>query len=471
MLLRVILLALLPCSLRLSAQGLSTNRVESSTNAPLVIAQRAPAGMPIRVLAGANGSVRALEIDGVGGTWIRGPLSIGALTGAQSNELVRISGVPDMQGKGLTISLQGTSSSSGLVIQDVGASGSDHAALVISSVANGSGTGIRLGGPQGGTRPALGTGIDVTGGTGIRYNALSAGTGIAVDIGGTAPPRRGVETVTSGTDNAGVVAHANTLGVGVIGSSRSIAFPVLGTFQRIGVVGHSATNSAVGADSSTGVFGIGLRGGTAGSATVTIGVHGLADLRTGTSTGTAIGILGRVQQSEAFSGLVVGGMFRSPEHGFALVTEGDIYLGSADDERPVALTRPALRLVDTRTTTFMYDLNASGVVVLRNVTLPPPNAAVEVQPQGSILDCTSRTAQRIAGDVDARLIGLMPTENGRVVMVCNVGHHDVIIVHNSQDAPEQQRISLSGEIDSSIKGAACTLFWYDGIDHLWRRVQ
>lgn len=471
MLLRVILLVLLPCSMRLSAQGLSTNRVESTTNAPLVIAQRAPAGMPIRVLAGANGLVRALEIDGVGGTWIRGPLSIGALTGAQSNELVRLSGIAEMQGKGLAISLQGTTTSSGLVIQDVGASGSEHGALVISSMANGIGTGLRLGGPQGGSRPTLATGIDITGGVGLRYNALTGGTGIALDIGGTLPPRRGIETVTSGTDNAGVVAHANTLGVGVVGSSRSLAFPVLGTFQRVGVVGHSATNSAISADSSTGILGVGLRGGTTGTSTITIGVHGVGDLRPGTSTGTAIGILGRSLQTEVQAGLLIGGLFRSPESGFALVAEGDSYLGSADEERPGSLNRPALRLQDTKTTTFMFDINATGVALLRNLALPPATTVVTLQPQGSIADCSARSAQRIMGDSDARLIGLMPTENGRVVMVCNVGHHDVLVVHDSQDAPEQQRINLPGGVDGAIPVAACALFWYDGIDRQWRRIQ
>lgn len=471
MILLVIMCALLPCSVRLSAQGFSTSRVESTTNAPLVIAQRAPVGMPIRVLTGAGGSIRALEVDGAGGTWLRGPVSIGQYTGATSNELLRIASLPPLGGVGLVISMLGSTTSSGLSITDVGLTGSDHAGLLISSQANGSGTGIRIGGSTGTLRPTLATGIDITGGTGLRYNALSSGTGTAIDIGGTQPPRRGIEVTVSGTDNVGLIAHANTIGTGIIGSSRSLSYPTVGPYPRVGVVGLGATNSSVGSDSCTGVVGIALRGGTAGASTISIGVHGQADARPGMSTGTTIGVLGRSYASSTSSTLAIGGLFRSPLHSYALVAEGDVYLGSSSDARPRELDKLGLAAASTGSTTHVFDLNASGRVRMQTVCMiDAPNEQAVLQ-AGTIVACVTHATQRLRGIQGARITGITPEDQGRIVQLCNVGVDDLLLVHADPATPAQSQFVLPRSADGVLVSDTCSWFWYDNVAQGWRRIQ
>ena len=471
MLLVAVILALLPCSVRLSAQGLSTSRVESSANAPLVIAQRAPAGMPIRILAGAGGLTRALEIDGTGGTWLRGPVSIGALTGAAPLEVMRLSTIAATDGKGMVVSLNGCSTSSGVVIADIGMTGSDHAGMMLSSAANGVGTGLRIGGPSGANRPTLATGIDITGGVGMRYNALSSGTGTALDIGGSVPPRRGMEVVAAGSDHIGVIAHANTLGVGLVGSSRSLSYPTVGPFARVGVVGHSATNSAVSMDSSTGMLGMGLRGGTSGASTVTIGVHGIGDLRSGSSTGMAVGVLGRALQNDNSGGLLIGGLLRSSASGYAIVADGDVYLGGASDERPSDLSRPSLALQSAAPTTHVFNLRVTGMHQLRAISIVPSNVTINITAAGSVVDCGDRSAQRITGPLGARIIGITPVGNGRLVQLCNIGTQDMVLVHDDQTAPMQTRLQLTREVDGVLPSSSCMWLWYDDEVDRWRHIQ
>lgn len=471
MVLFAIICAFLPCSVRLSAQGFSTSRVESTTNAPLVIAQRAPVGMPIRILTGAGGSIRALEVDGAGGTWLRGPVSIGLFTGASTSELLRIASLPPSGGVGLLISMLGSTTSSGLSIMDVGLTGSDHAGLLISSQANGSGTGIRIGGPTETLRPTLATGIDITGGTGVRYNALSSGTGTAIDIGGTQPPRRGIEVTVSGTDNVGLIAHANTIGTGIIGSSRSLSFPTVGPYPRVGVVGLGATNSSVGIDSCTGVSGIAIRGGTAGAGTISIGVHGQADARPGMSTGTTIGVLGRSYASTTSPTLAIGGLFRSPLHGYALLAEGDVYLGSASDAQPRELDKLGLAATSLRSTTHVYHLNASGSMRMRTMCMiDAPNEQGILQ-AGTIVSCEAYATQRVRGTQGARIVGISPEEQGRVVQLCNVGIDDLLLIHADPTTPAQSMLLLPRALDGVLVSATCSWFWYDTVAQGWRRVQ
>ncbi len=470
-LLILIAVALIPCSVRLSAQGLSTNRVESTTNAPLVIAQRAPAGMPIRVLAGAGGSIRTLEIDGMGGTWMRGPLSIGHYTGAAPSELVRVASIPTTNGKGLVISLSGASTSSGLLISDIGLTGTENAGLVLSSVANGTGTGIRLGGGQGSMRPTLSTGIDITGGVGIRYNALISGSGTAIEIGGTQPPRRGMEIVAAGNEHVGIIAHANTEGTGIIGSSRSLAYPTVGPYLRVGVVGHSASNSTAATDTCTGLLGIGIRGGGAGSTTITMGVHGTADLRAGGSTGIGIGVLGRAIASEHSGTLTIGGLFRTTDRGLAIVADGDVYLGSADDVRPPGLNRTALALLSTHTTTHTFDLNVSGELSHRTARLLPAPDEDVIEVAGTVVQCTEYAARRIQGGLGARVTGLSPVNAGRIVLLCNVGQNEITLVHEELAVPNGQRLWLPDALNADIRPGACSWFWYDSSTQRWRRIQ
>jgi hypothetical protein len=470
-LLILIAVAFIPCSVRLSAQGLSTNRVESTTNAPLVIAQRAPAGMPIRVLAGAGGSIRALEIDGMGGTWMRGPLSIGENTGATPSELVRVASIPTANGKGLVISLSGASTSSGLLISDIGLTGTENAGLVLSSVANGTGTGIRLGGGQGSMRPTLSTGIDITGGVGIRYNALTSGSGTAIEIGGTQPPRRGMEIVAAGSEHVGIIAHANTAGTGIIGSSRSLAYPTVGPYPRVGIVGHSASNSTAATDTCTGLLGVGIRGGSAGSSTITMGVNGTADLRAGSSTGIAIGVLGRAVASEQSGTLTIGGLFRTTDRGLAIVADGDVYLGSADDVRPPGLNRTALALLSTRTTTHAYDLNVSGELSHRTARLLPAPDEDVIEVAGTVVQCTEYAARRIQGGFGARVTGLSPVNSGRIVLLCNVGQNEITLVHEELAVANGQRFWLPDALNADIRPGACSWFWYDSSIQRWRRIQ
>jgi len=448
---------------------MSSARLESAAPMPLIIAQRAPVGQPIQFFAGAGGLIRAMEIDGAGTTWVRGPLSVGNGIGATNREVVRIGSVLPINGDALVISMTGTTTSTGLLIHDVGASGSEDAGLVIRSVANGLGTGIRIGGPSGGERPSLGSGIDITGGTGLRYNALTTGNGTAIDIGGTTPPRRGIEVITSGTAHIGILSTANTNGVGIVGVSQSSSYSGSPLSERIGVRGHSASNSTVASDTITGSMGSAIRGGNGGTLTTSIGTFGRADASGVAHAGTAIGVLGRANAIAPGRAIAFGGCFISEMSQMSLVAlGGDVFLGSSTEARPVQISLSTAGAFDTRTLTHVYDVNASGLVQVSMLALP--NYDKKVLGAGLINDLNigPTTVLRIAANVAiTTLTGCADERDGRVIVVL-VTEGILNIQHEGAGSQPEHRFLLRNATDITLDENTAITIWYDTDVTRWR---
>ncbi|MCX6139952.1 MAG: hypothetical protein NTX15_03850 [Candidatus Kapabacteria bacterium] len=460
---------LIPCSMRLSAQGFSTTRIESTADMPLLIAQRAPAGQPIRFLAGSNGLVRALEIDATGGTWIRGPLSIGPLIGAAANERVRVGSIDAVSGKGMVLSLVGTTTSTGLLIRDVGLSGSEDAGMVIQSSSNGQGTGLRIGGPSNSTRPTLSTGIDITGGTGLRYNALTSGSGTAIDIGGTIPPRRGIEIVASGPLHIGLLSIANTSGAGVIGVSQSSSYTSVPPTERVGVRGHAATNSAVMSDTIIGTFGSSIRGGAGGTLTTSIGTLGQATSIASAHAGTAIGVLGRATALAPGRAIAIGGCFITDKTNLSLVAlGGDVYLGSSDAARPPQLTASTMSGNDGQTKTHVFDLDASGFVSVSAFSIK--GSVRRMLGPGTTNDLSTDLATVIRVDADvaaSELTGCSGERRDRMLMIL-VTSGVLHILHENAGSQPEHRFHLNGGVDIVLETDETVMMWYDEEIARWR---
>lgn len=457
--------------MRLSAQVLSAARLESVAAMPLVIAQRSPAGQPIRFFAGDSGLVRALEIDAVGTTWMRGPLSIGNGVGAASHELVRIGSVAPINGDALVISMTATSTSTGVLIHDVGSTGTEDAGVVIRSVANGFGTGIRIGGPTGSNRPSLGSGIDITGGTGLRYNALTSGNGTAIEIGGTTAPRRGIDIMVSGSAHIGVLATANTNGVGIVGISQSSSYIGSPLSERIGVRGHAASNSTIAADTIVGTMGSAIRGGTGGTLTTTIGLVGRVEA-TGTShAGTSIGVLGRAFSSAPGRAIAFGGCFVSDTSQLSIVAlGGDVYLGSSDDARPPQITLSTAQTYDGRTRTHVFDLSATGLLRASMVAVRPSNEILLAMGNVNDLIPGGYSILRIVANVAiSTLTGISGEQDGRLLVVVVIGGTLQISHDNVGSAPEH-RFFLTGGNDILIDTNGTVTIWYDSTIARWRLI-
>jgi hypothetical protein len=219
------------------------------------------------------------------------------------------------------------------------------------------------------------------------------------------------------------------------------------------------------------MLGMGLRGGTSGASTVTIGVHGIGDLRSGSSTGMAVGVLGRALQNDNSGGLLIGGLLRSSASGYAIVADGDVYLGGASDERPSDLSRPSLALQSAAPTTHVFNLRVTGMHQLRAISIVPSNVTINITAAGSVVDCGDRSAQRITGPFGARIIGITPVGNGRLVQLCNTGTQDMVLVHDDQTAPMQTRLQLTREVDGVLPSSSCMWLWYDDEVDRWRHIQ
>ncbi|MBC8124955.1 MAG: hypothetical protein H7X70_04405 [Candidatus Kapabacteria bacterium] len=436
---------------------------------PLLIAQRAPAGQPIRFLAGDSGSVRALEIDAAGTTWIRGPLSIGQLVGANFNEQIRVGSVQPIGGKAIVVSLLGTSTSTGLLVRDIGVSGVDEAGIVLQSTSNGIGTGIRIGGPSGMLRPTLSTGIDITGGTGIRYNALTSGSGTALEIGGTIAPRRGIEIVATGTSHIGLLALANTNGAGVIGVSQSSSYTTVPSTERIGVRGHAATNSTTIGDTIIGTMGSSVRGGSGGTLTTSIGIVGQSASSGTSHAGTSVGVLGRATALAPGRAVAMGGCFISDTMNLSLCAlGGDIYLGSSDEERPPQLAQSTFAGHDGRTRTHVYDLVASGIIGVSMFSLK--GATRIVLGAGTVDDLPTDlvTVLRVDADVTTTtLSGCAGVMRGRTLIIV-VTAGTLRLGHEHAGSQGEHRFHLSGNNDVLIDTDESVFLWYDEEIARWR---
>lgn len=110
-----------------------------------------------------------------------GSITSGTLT-PLANSRMLITNLPATSGRAIDIDMTATTTSSGLVVRNIGATGSNDAGVLIGTAASGTGTGIRIGGVATFNSPS--TGIDVTmSSTGLNVTPNSTGTGIGVSVG------------------------------------------------------------------------------------------------------------------------------------------------------------------------------------------------------------------------------------------------------------------------------------------------
>ncbi len=439
--LTILALVLGPCSMRLSAQGLSTTRLESTINEPLIIAQRSPVGQPIRFLTGSNGSVPALELDPQGTALLRRAVFL----------------------------QQGLPASTGLLVRDIGLSGTEHAGIVLQSNLNGTGTGIRIGGPTGGPRPTLGTGIDITGGTGLRYNALTGGSGTAIEIGSTVAPRRGIEITTAGTDHVGVYSVANSSGTGLVGVARSASYTPPAPRPGTGVYGFGVTNSTVAADTIVGIAGTAQRGGAGGTMTTSIGCIGRADASGTSHAGTAIGVLGTAQAIAPGRASAIGGLFHVPTDHIALATfGGDVYLGSTDDERPNVLRASTAASLSGQTTTHMYNATVSGLLRTRGLALRSGDRHAALAGLNNDVPTHDLTVLRVDGDaVQSTITGLSDVHPDRfLILIVTAGV--VVLAHEHPASQAEHRLLLPGAVERRLEVNEHIFLWFDNEVQRWR---
>ena len=439
--------------------------IGSRETVPLVIGTTAPVAQPIRFLVGPFGSERVVELTGNGETWIKGPMAIGATTGTLPNTQVHLADVAPENGIGMSVDLRGASSASGIQIRNIGLSGESAGGVILSAQANGLGTGIRFGGPVGSGRGTLLTAIDITGGTGLRYNALRAGEGTALEIGGTVAPQRGVDVEVSGSGQVGIMSRANTLGTGVIGMSASGAYDDIAVVSNTGVLGWAASNANTRADTVTGVRAMSQRGGQGSRGMMTVGLRTEARSVTQQHAGSALGLLAQASAMAPGVAVSIGGAFRTPQNGFAMVSlSGDTFLGSATDEVPedlAALTSST----GTQTLTHAYAVRTSGAryhVGVKTVTLPQGGAGMVDPGPGEIL--------RVQTDVAGSTVdGLEGAEEGRTVIVINLG--GPLTLHNNagQALPGQGFLMPDG-LDVLVPPDGGVQLWYDAISNGWRLV-
>lgn len=515
------LLALLLCcwlGTTVRGQSIATMRLIGVGDAPLSIVNTSQPGQPVRLVTGPGGTRVGLEVSSVGDVTIPLRLGVGTGVGAATRERLRIGSITASDGIGMTIDMAGTDSSTGLRIQQVGASGSANAGISISAVSNGLGTGLRLGGPAGSGRPGLATGIDIHGGTGLRYNAINDGSGTALVIGATTPPRRGVEVTTSGTENVGGIFRSNTLGTGLVGMSLSGSQEEPPHIPRIGVRGYAATNSAVAADVVVGVQGQVYRAGLGGTNTTSIAVDALAESMGSNHGGLAIGLRARAMSSGQGTAAAIAILAQADTavRGLAMAAQsGDVYLGSDAGDMPVI---PAFSngITTNASVTRMYDARISGMLGLIRPTArvfmrPYAQGQVVLEwparpaPIGSTLRVAAVRADTmqlawtgggdgmnvvqmpfnipltvntkeeaivriIADNGGSWLAGLAPTQHGAQVTIMLV-QGVLSIMNDAFAAAEQDRIITPtlGVVVLNAPGYAS--FWYDGADNRWRLTQ
>jgi hypothetical protein len=419
---------------------------------PLVIAHTGPIPQPVRILVGPGGSTRALEISGFGEALFRGPMAIGPTTGTDPSTTLRLADVVD-GGRGIGIDLRNRPSY-GLHISNIGASASEFAGILVSSAQNGVGTGIRVGGPAG-TTPTLSTGVEIWGGTGIRYNALTSGSGTALDIGGTQPPNKGITINVSGGDQVGLSARANTLGTAVAAASISSSYSGPPTFPGTAIVAMSATNSNATADSAIGVRALVRRAGVGSRNITSVGV--LADVAATGSlhSGTAIGMMGRASNTSPGTAVAIGGAFSAlPGHLALVALDGDVHLGSRNGS-PLPTLDASTLSGSRESTTYAHHFATSGAVRLASRV-----AAWVVKGAVNAVD---------ADDAGAEVHGVLQPADGRVV-VLTFDADGTTVVHQAGQVDPQYRIILHGEANLVVPLYGAITLWYDGEEERWRLI-
>lgn len=450
------------------AQIVRTSGIENSTPLPLVITNRSTNNLPLRVVSG-TASVRSLEIGSSGYTWLLGPVSVGNGIGTAPLESMRIGAIAPQGGRGLTISMDATTSSTGLLVSDVGATGSTDAGVVIASQSNGIGTGLRIGGPTGAGRPTLGTGIDITGGTGVRYNALISGSGVAIDVGGTAPPRRGIEIVAAGPQHAGIIARAYSNGMGILGVSQSAVFDSLPLAERVGVRGHAASNSPFAGDTIMGVMGTTQRGGGGGSQTVSIGVLGRSASTATNNAGTSVGVLGASTTQAAGISVAVGGVFQTDTGQISLMAiSGDVILGGEKPLLPHAFQISTYRDMITRNRTYVHHLFSSGLSQISSMATAA-SAVIEVPPTGqALIIVPNAMVVRLKGSAAGSPIIGLRTDTGNRLLTLLVTEGVVQLIDEHPLAAPAERMHFKNDVNLFLQQDDMIQLWYDQEIQRWR---
>ncbi|MBU3700000.1 MAG: hypothetical protein FGM33_08340 [Candidatus Kapabacteria bacterium] len=450
------------------AQIVQTSGLVNTTPLPLVITNRSSNGLPFRIISGTPG-ISAFEIGMSGHAWLLGPVAVGSGIGTAPLETMRIGSIAPQSGRGLTITLDATTSSTGLLVRDVGPTGSTDAGIVVTSQSNGVGTGLRLGGPAASGRPTLGTGIDITGGTGLRYNALTAGSGVAIDIGGTTPPRRGIEVVAGGPQHAGIVARAFSNGMGILGVSQSGAYESLPIVERVGVRGHAASNSVLASDTLVGVMGSVQRAGGGGSQTVSIAVQGKGESSATNNAGTTIGVHGIASTQAAGIAVAVGGAFQADTGQISLMAiSGDVILGGEKPLLPPAFQVSTYRDMITRNRTYVHHLFASGTTRLSSLALPSW-PTIDVPPTGDFkIIVPNAMIIRLKGHVNGSPVTGLRTDmpNRLVILVVTGGVIELVDEHPLADPTE--RMHFKDDVNLFLEQDDMIQLWYDEEIQRWR---
>jgi hypothetical protein len=514
-LLALLLLDCLTCTA--GAQSLATNRLVGLHDVPLSIANTSQIGQPLRLFTGPGGTTLGLEVSSVGDVTIPLRLGVGSGVGAASWERMRIGAIAPAGGIGLSIDLVGTDSSTGIRLQRLGASGSDHAGLSITSASNGLGTGIRIGGPSGSGRPTVGTGLDIHGGTGLRYNAINDGSATAIVIGATTPPRRGIEVTTSGTDHVGGMFRSNMLGTGLVGLSISGSYTDPVHAPRVGVRGVAATNSAVAADVMTGVLGQAMRGGLGGTNTTTIGMDAMAESIGANHSGLAIGLRAQARTGSDGSSAAIAVLADiDTSRGLAIAARsGDTYLGSDVYDMPSVETfsnglrtnRSVTRMFDGRISGTLGLIGQGAFVFMRPYALGRVVMEWPARPAapGSVLTVASTRADTVrlawrgggtgmyvvampfnipitVNTDDQSIVRIMADPGGSVLAGLTPGTHGaqvtlmvvqgiVGVANEAFGAAEADRIMTPTLGLVMIIAPGYATFWYDGQDRRWRLTQ
>jgi hypothetical protein len=464
----LLMILLIVGSTRSVSQIVRTSGIENTTPLPLVITNRSTNNLPLRVVSG-PASVRSLEIGSSGYTWLLGPVSVGIGIGTAPLESMRIGAIAPQGGRGLTISMDATTSSTGLLVSDVGATASTDAGIVIASQSNGIGTGLRLGGPTNAGRPTLGTGIDITGGTGVRYNALTSGSGVAIDVGGTTPPRRGIEIVAAGLQHAGIIARAYSNGMGILGVSQSAVFDSLPITERVGVRGHAASNSPFAADTIVGVMGTTQRGGGGGSQTVAIGVLGRSLSTATNNAGTAVGVLGTSTTQAAGISVAVGGVFQTDTGQISLMAiSGDVILGGEKPLLPHAFQISTYRDMITRNRTYVHHLFSSGLSQISSMATSA-SSVIEVPPTGdALIIVPNAMVVRLKGSATGSPIIGLRTDTGSRLLTLLVTEGVVQLIDEHPLAAPAERMHFKNDVNLFLQQDDMIQLWYDQEIQRWR---
>lgn len=261
-------------------------------------------------------SIERLRVSTSGG------IAIGTSTNASAQ--ITIASIP-ANGDGISINCNSSATVNAIEIDNLGNTGANNAGIVIASVSNGSGTGIRIGSPSGNPYQTLNTGIDITGGTGILVNALNSGSGTGITIGGTTSPAKGI------------TAQGNTWGV------QGIAAPNGSSLTSYGLNGYTSLS---------------------GSSVNGYGVYATSGNTSAVSSGLSVGVYGSAYTAGAGTNASIGGQFSATGAGnrFALVAHGggDIYLGSTNASIPASLTATGAISTGNTVTTYIYRARLSG---------------------------------------------------------------------------------------------------------------